>query len=215
MGATKRIAEIYCQALNTQVETHFVTTRFGNVLGSTGSVVPLFEQQIRRGGPVTVTHPDITRYFMTIPEAAALILQAGSMGRGGEIYVLDMEQPVKILDLAENMVRLCGLEPGVDIDIEFIGLRPGEKLHEELFYSKEALLGTGHPKLLLANCMTAKWEDVNLEIGVLEKAVTTFDESAVLQSVQRLVPEYHRTIKQPKAEVVRLNPRDHRPNIAG
>jgi FlaA1/EpsC-like NDP-sugar epimerase len=207
MGATKRVAEVCCQALNTQVETHFITTRFGNVLGSTGSVVPLFKKQIQRGGPVTVTHVDITRYFMTIPEAASLILQAGAMGHGGEIFVLDMGQPVKILDLAENMIRLCGLEPEVDIDIEITGLRPGEKLHEELFYDKEALLGTGHPKLMLANCMPARWEYVKAEIDVLQKAVEHFDEPAVLQSIQRLVPEFTRYQKPTDAEVICLVPR--------
>jgi len=142
MGATKRVAEIYCQQLNSEVETNFVTTRFGNVLGSAGSVVPLFEQQIKTGGPVTVTHPEITRFFMTIPEAASLILQAGAMGKGGEIFVLDMGKPVKISELAENMIRLSGLEPSKDIQIEYVGLRPGEKMHEELFYSKEELIGT-------------------------------------------------------------------------
>jgi FlaA1/EpsC-like NDP-sugar epimerase len=150
MGASKRVCELYCQSLNAEGETHFITTRFGNVLGSCGSVVPLFERQIAEGGPVTVTHPDITRYFMTIPEAVGLILQAGAMGRGGEIYVLDMGEPIRIRDLAEKMIRLSGLHPDHDVKIEYTGLRHGEKLHEELFYAEEELRGTGHPKLLLA-----------------------------------------------------------------
>lgn len=216
MGVTKRIAEIYCQSLNTRVNTHFVTTRFGNVLGSTGSVVPLFEQQIQSGGPVTVTHPDITRYFMTIPEAASLILQAGSMGRGGEIYVLDMGKPVKIIELAENMIRLCGLEPEMDIDIEFIGLRPGEKMHEELFYDKEKLLGTGHPKLMLANCVMVQWDKVKSEIDALESAVARFDEATILQNLRCLVPEYTGGGIQPiKADVVPLLPREKYPKFKG
>lgn len=194
MGATKRIAEIYCQTLNGHVDTHFITTRFGNVLGSAGSVVPLFQQQIAKGGPITVTHPDITRFFMTIPEASSLILQAGAMGRGGEIFVLDMGKPVKIKDLAENLIRLSGLKPDVDIKIEYVGLRPGEKMHEELFYSKEELLGTGHPKLMQANCWPHDWVVLEGEIFALEKAVRQFDETAAIICIKRLVPELNRYI---------------------
>lgn len=205
MGASKRIAEIYCQTLNNRVETHFITTRFGNVLGSTGSVVPLFEKQIREGGPVTVTHPDISRFFMTIPEASSLILQAGAMGKGGEIYVLDMGEPVKILTLAENMIRLSGLEPGRDIRIEYIGLRPGEKMHEELFYASEELVGTGHPKLMLANCMSCEWNSLQTDLAELQKAVERFDEHAVLRIIQRIVPEFVRNVPAQKtAEVIPL-----------
>lgn len=204
MGVSKRIAEIYCQTLNSRTETHFITTRFGNVLASAGSVVPLFEKQIKEGGPVTVTHPDITRFFMTIPEAASLILQAGAMGKGGEIYVLDMGEPVKILDLAENMIRLSGFEPGQDIRIEFIGLRPGEKMHEELFYDKEELVGTGHPKLMLANCIAGEWGALQNELLELQKAVERFDEKAVLRIVQRIVPEFTRNLPPQKAEVIPL-----------
>lgn len=204
MGASKRIAEIYCQTLNNHTNTHFITTRFGNVLGSAGSVVPLFEKQIKEGGPVTVTHPDITRFFMTIPEAASLILQAGAMGKGGEIYVLDMGEPVKILDLAENMIRLSGFEPGQDIRIEFIGLRPGEKMHEELFYDKEELVGTGHPKLMLATCIAGEWSALQNELLELQKAVERFDEKAVLRMVQRIVPEFTRNLPLRKAEVIPL-----------
>jgi FlaA1/EpsC-like NDP-sugar epimerase len=203
MGASKRIAEIYCQTLNNQVETHFITTRFGNVLGSTGSVVPLFERQIKAGGPVTVTHPDIARFFMTISEASSLILQAGAMGKGGEIYVLDMGEPVKILDLAENMIRLSGFEPGQDIKIEYIGLRPGEKMHEELFYDKEELVGTGHPKLMLANCIPCEWSSLQTEMQELQKAVERFDDKAVLRIIQSIVPEFVRNVPpKKKAEVI-------------
>ncbi len=205
MGASKRIAEIYCQTLNNQVETHFVTTRFGNVLASAGSVVPLFERQIKEGGPVTVTHPEIERFFMTIPEASSLILQAGAMGKGGEIFVLDMGEPVKILELAENMIRLSGLEPGQDIRIEYIGLRPGEKMHEELFYAREELVGTGHPKLMLANCISREWNVLQAEMQDLQKAVERFDDKAVLRSIQRIVPEFARNVPpQKKAEVIPL-----------
>ena len=150
MGASKRIAEIFCQNFNQQSSTRFITVRFGNVLGSSGSVVPLFKAQIEAGGPVTVTHPEMTRYFMTIPEACQLILQAESMGSGGEIYVLDMGEPVSITYLAEQMIRLSGNEPGKDIEIVYTGLRPGEKLFEELFHEKERLVGTQHEKIFLA-----------------------------------------------------------------
>jgi FlaA1/EpsC-like NDP-sugar epimerase len=150
MGASKRIAEIFCQNFNQHSATRFITVRFGNVLGSDGSVVPLFKAQIEAGGPVTVTHPEMTRYFMTIPEACQLILQAESMGSGGEIYVLDMGEPVSISYLAEQMIRLSGNEPGKDIEIVYTGLRPGEKLFEELFHEKERLVGTQHEKIFLA-----------------------------------------------------------------
>ncbi|HEX5056261.1 MAG TPA: nucleoside-diphosphate sugar epimerase/dehydratase [Gammaproteobacteria bacterium] len=203
MGASKRIAEVYCQTLNNYVRTHYITTRFGNVLGSTGSVVPLFEKQIKDGGPVTVTHPDIARFFMTIPEAASLILQAGAMGKGGEIYVLDMGEPVKILELAENMIRLSGLEPGRDIKVQYIGLRPGEKMHEELFYAKEELVGTGHPKLMLANCMPCEWSGLQADLLELQKAVERFDDKAALRLIQRIVPEFVRNVP-PGAEIIPL-----------
>ncbi len=150
MGASKRIAELYCESLNGQGETRFLTVRFGNVLNSTGSVVPLFKEQIKRGGPVTVTHPDISRYFMTLHEASALILQAATLGQGGEIYVLDMGEPVSIRFLAEQLIRLHGQQPERDIKITYTGLRPGEKLHEELFHAQETLQPTRHPKILLA-----------------------------------------------------------------
>jgi len=150
MGATKRAAEIVCQNLSNQAQTKFITVRFGNVLGSVGSVVPLFKKQLEKGGPITVTHPNITRYFMTIPEAVSLILQAHSLGEGGELFVLDMGKQIKVQELAEQMIRLAGKEPGVDINIEHVGLRPGEKLYEELFYEHEKQQATAHKKIFRA-----------------------------------------------------------------
>ncbi|MBF0283129.1 MAG: polysaccharide biosynthesis protein [Magnetococcales bacterium] len=190
MGTTKRVAEIYCQNLNPRSRTRFITVRFGNVLGSAGSVVPLFEQQIRKGGPVTVTHPEITRYFMTIPEAVGLVLQAGSMGEGGEIFVLDMGEPVKIRELAEQMIRLHGLEPDVDVAIQYVGLRPGEKLYEELFHEAEDLKGTHHPKIMLAHSRACDWDKLQEELTLLEGAARSRDPEQVYLHLRRLAPEF-------------------------
>lgn len=190
MGATKRAAEIYCQSLSSISSTSFITTRFGNVLGSAGSVVPLFRKQIAAGGPVTVTHPDITRYFMTIPEAVSLILQAAAMGTGGEIFVLDMGQPVKIVDLAEQMIKLSGYEPNVDIMIDFVGLRPGEKLHEELFHNLESLMGTRHPKIMLAEARNIDRDAYNQQLQSLVEAIGKNENTALLTALKNIVPEY-------------------------
>jgi FlaA1/EpsC-like NDP-sugar epimerase len=190
MGASKRAAEIYCQMLNERASTAFITTRFGNVLGSAGSVVPLFRKQIEAGGPITVTHPEMTRYFMTIPEAVSLILQAVAMGNGGEIFVLDMGEPVKIVDLARQMIRLAGREPDVDIAIEYIGLRPGEKLYEELFHSSENLIGTKHPKILLAEARRVEWDTLRRELDELRLACDARDVDALKTHLRVLVPEY-------------------------
>lgn len=190
MGATKRVAEIYCQNLNASSKTNFITTRFGNVLGSTGSVVPLFTNQIENGGPVTVTHPEIARYFMVISEAVSLILQSGAMGKGGEIFVLDMGDPVLIRDLAEQMIRLSGLTPGKDIEIVFTGLRPGEKLFEEILHEGEGLQATSHPKLLLANSRQVEWEWLCGELEELRKAAVTRNIDVIKSHLQNIVPEF-------------------------
>lgn len=188
MGASKRVAEIFCQSLNRHSKTRYITVRFGNVLGSAGSVVPLFREQLRSGGPLTVTHPEMIRYFMTIPEACQLILQAGAMGQGGEIFVLDMGEPVKITYLAEQMIRLSGREPGKDIGIVYTGLRPGEKLFEELFHEKE-LSGTTHEKILLAQARPVDWEFLDQRMRRFEEACQTHDEAAIMALVRELVPE--------------------------
>jgi len=200
MGATKRAAEIYCQNLNARTAaTAFITTRFGNVLGSAGSVVPLFEKQIREGGPVTVTHPEITRYFMTIPEAVRLILQAGAMGKGGEIFVLDMGEPIKITDLATQMIHLAGYEPGRDIKIEFTGLRPGEKLYEELFHKEESLMGTTHPKIMLAASREVAWDEMQALLGKLRTACSDREVETLRALLKEMVPEF---IPQADSETV-------------
>ena len=190
MGATKRVAEIFCQNLNQCWKTDYVTVRFGNVLGSTGSVVPLFKKQIEAGGPVTVTHPDITRYFMTIPEASQLIMQGAVMGDGGEIYVLDMGVPIKICYLAEQMIRLSGKLPGKDIEIAFTGLRPGEKLYEELFHEQESLAPTTHSKIMLARCRKVDWEALLATLTEMENACDEFDEGRLKTLIANLVPEF-------------------------
>lgn len=190
MGASKRAAEIFCQNFNKYVDTQFMTVRFGNVLGSAGSVVPLFKKQLESGGPLTVTHPDITRYFMTIEEAAQLILQAEVLGKGGEIFVLDMGEPIKIQYLAEQLIKLANLELGEDIDIAYTGLRPGEKLYEELFYEQECLSQTSHNKILLAQATTIDWQNIQQYIASLKTQCKTNDEQNLNCILQELVPEY-------------------------
>jgi len=189
MGASKRIAEIFCQNLNQRSETNYITVRFGNVLGSAGSVVPLFKEQIAKGGPVTVTHPEITRYFMTIPEACQLIMQAAVQGEGGEIFVLDMSEPVKIAYLAEQMIILSGKTPGEDIEIKYTGLRPGEKLYEELFHEQEQLSATKHDKILLAKTRIVDWDELQSDFAAMDTASQSFDESILEQFIKKLVPE--------------------------
>jgi FlaA1/EpsC-like NDP-sugar epimerase len=190
MGACKRVAEMYCQDLNARSKTRFITVRFGNVLGSSGSVIPLFQQQIAQGGPITVTHPDISRYFMTIPESCQLILQAGVIGRGGEIFVLDMGEPVKISYLAEQLIRLSGKIPGEDIEIVYTGLRPGEKLYEELFHDAEKLAETSHPKILLAHCRQMDKELLEKTFDAMQRACNQGDESVLRGMLIELVPEH-------------------------
>jgi FlaA1/EpsC-like NDP-sugar epimerase/lipopolysaccharide/colanic/teichoic acid biosynthesis glycosyltransferase len=189
MGASKRAAEIFCQALSRHSKTRFITVRFGNVLGSAGSVVPLFKEQIARGGPVTVTHAEISRYFMTIPEACQLILQAAAMGKGGEIFVLDMGKPVKIRYLAEQMIRLSGKKPERDIKIVYTGLRAGEKLYEELFHADERLEKTPHAKILLAAPRQNDWAQLIELLTAAERACDEYAAEEVQNLLQQLVPE--------------------------
>lgn len=196
MGCSKRIAEIYVQSLNNHLEktskshTSFVTTRFGNVLGSNGSVIPLFKKQIEQGGPITVTHPEITRYFMTIPEACQLVLEAGVMGHGGEIFIFDMGQSVKILDLARKMIWLSGLEPGKDIEIIFTGLREGEKLFEELLNTKENTITTHHEKILIAKVQEYSYPEIDKYVDLFYDLVHDRNELKMVALMKELVPEF-------------------------
>lgn len=192
MGASKRLAEMYVQSLNTVrgVKTRFITTRFGNVLGSNGSVIPLFKRQIAAGGPVTVTHPEIIRYFMTIPEACQLVLEAGTMGEGGEIFVFDMGVPVKIIDLAHKMIRLSGKEPYTQIPISFTGLRPGEKLYEELLSDEESTLPTHHPKIMVARMKPSVFHEVRQEMDRVAPVLPEMSREEVVQFLKFMIPEY-------------------------
>ncbi|HON71258.1 MAG TPA: nucleoside-diphosphate sugar epimerase/dehydratase [Tenuifilum sp.] len=190
MGASKRIAEIYTQTLNYTSQTKFITTRFGNVLGSNGSVIPRFKKQIENGGPITITHPDIIRYFMTIPEACQLVLEAGAMGQGGEIFIFDMGKPVKILDLAKKMIKLSGLTYGKDIQISFTGLRPGEKLYEELLNNKENTIPTYHPKIMIAKVNEYKQEEVMPKIMELLNTLPSHNNFRIVSIMKDIVPEF-------------------------
>ncbi|HOK95609.1 MAG TPA: nucleoside-diphosphate sugar epimerase/dehydratase [Anaerohalosphaeraceae bacterium] len=190
MGSSKRIAEMYIQDLNATSKTHFVTVRFGNVLGSNGSVIPIFNQQIAAGGPITVTHPEMRRYFMTIPEASQLVLQAAAMGQGGEIFVLDMGEPVKIVDLARELITLSGFRPGEDIEIEFTGLRPGEKLFEELSIEGEDMLPTKHPKIAVWKNIPKDRQSLRAGIEKLIAVAATQDRSKIVAVIKELVPNY-------------------------
>ncbi|WP_429884712.1 polysaccharide biosynthesis protein [Geoalkalibacter halelectricus] len=190
MGATKRAAELYVQDLSRRSKTHFVTVRFGNVLGSAGSVVPIFKSQIATGGPVKVTHPEVTRFFMTIPEATQLVLQAGSMGKGGEIFLLDMGEPVKILHLAEQLIRLSGMRPYEDIEIVFTGLRPGEKLYEELLLEGEGIMPTSHEKIRVARAAFCESKILSRQIEELYQAERAMDMDRVRLLLRTIVPEF-------------------------
>ena len=189
MGASKRIAEIYTQTLNEHGQTKFITTRFGNVLGSNGSVIPLFKKQIEKREAITITHPDITRYFMTIPEACQLVLQAGTQGNGGEIFIFDMGRAIKIKDLAKKMIMLSGLEPEKDVAIKYIGLRPGEKLYEELLNNKENTLPTEHPRIMIAKVRHYE-RSIFKEINELLNYSSTSDNFTIVRKMKEIVPEY-------------------------
>ncbi len=197
MGATKRVAEIYLQVLSTRSRTRFVTVRFGNVLGSAGSVIPIFKDQIAKGGPVQVTHPEMRRYFMTIPEASQLVMQAGAMGQGGEIFILDMGEPVKIVDLARDLITLSGLRPDEDIEIEFSGVRPGEKLFEELSTATEQAERTKHPKVLIGRHQAHVFEEVVQGIAELLGVANGTAGDQVKSALSHLVPEY--SVGKPRA----------------
>jgi FlaA1/EpsC-like NDP-sugar epimerase len=193
MGATKRIAEIYVQSLNNTPQasdTRFITTRFGNVLGSNGSVIPRFKQQIEKGGPVTVTHPEITRYFMTIPEACQLVLEAGYMGKGGEIFIFDMGKSVRIADLAKRMIQLAGMEPNKDIQISYSGLRPGEKLYEELLNDKESTIATHHEKIMIGKVREYVFSEIKDQIMRLVANASENDNRKVVLQMKKIVPEF-------------------------
>ncbi len=190
MGSSKRVAEIYAQSSNGRGSTKFITTRFGNVLGSNGSVIPLFKKQIEAGGPVTVTHPEVTRYFMTIPEACRLVLEAGAMGEGGEIFVFDMGESVKIIDLARQMIKLSGLEPDKDIEILVTGLRPGEKLSEELLNDAENILPTHHPQIKRASVRPYNFEAVSEQITQLIDLFNMQNNDLLVQKIKSIVPEF-------------------------
>jgi FlaA1/EpsC-like NDP-sugar epimerase len=196
MGASKRIAEMYVQSLHyyakesISLKTNFITTRFGNVLGSNGSVVPLFKEQIAKGGPLTITHPDIIRYFMTIPEACQLVLEAAAMGNGGEIYIFDMGKAVKIIDLAKKIIKLSGFIPYKDIDIKVIGLRPGEKLYEELLNDESTTLPTYHDKIMIAKLDPGNYKRISEEISVLIDYAKLFDRNKIVSQMKVIVPEF-------------------------
>lgn len=190
MGASKRIAEIYTQSLNSKGGTQFITTRFGNVLGSNGSVINRFRNQIEKGGPVTVTHPEITRFFMTIPEACQLVLEAGAMGKGGEIFIFDMGKSVKIVDMARKMIQFSGLKPGEDIHISYTGLRPGEKLFEELLNSKENTLPTHHSQIMIGKVKEYDLNVIEKEITEIIALGNTQDNFAIVKKMKKIVPEF-------------------------
>ena len=189
MGATKRIGEMICQSLNNG--TKFISVRFGNVLDSRGSVIPIFREQIKKGGPVEVTHPEMKRYFMTTSEACLLVMEAGTMGKGGEVFVLDMGKPIKILDLAKEMIRFSGLEPDKDISIVFTGIRPGEKLFEEVLTAEEGTVTTKSKKILKTKLSESDWYKLNSGLEKLKTAATASDKNTIIEILKELIPTYH------------------------
>jgi FlaA1/EpsC-like NDP-sugar epimerase len=191
MGASKRITELIMQMMDTMADTEFAAVRFGNVLGSNGSVVPFFKKQIEKGGPVTVTHPEMRRYFMTIPEACQLVLEAGAMAGGGEIFVLDMGEPVLISDLARDMIRLSGLEPDKDIQVIYTGLRPGEKLFEEISLADEDVDRTTNKKIMIMKPMESDHEALALAVKGMEQAIRDEDDPRMFTLVKQLVPTFN------------------------
>jgi FlaA1/EpsC-like NDP-sugar epimerase len=213
MGATKRVAELYVQALAAHTATRLVTVRFGNVLGSSGSVIPIFREQIARGGPVTVTNPEMRRYFMTIPEACQLVLQAGSMGEGGEIFVLDMGEPVKIVDLAKDLIALSGFATDA-IEIKFTGLRPGEKLFEEIALGEEHASKTRHPKIFVGNAQAMKIDAAREQLSVLERAAGLTDRERMLAALRGCVREYQPHHESQRARTAGLLPPPARDTLA-
>ena len=191
MGATKRVSEILIQSKTKNSKVKYLGVRFGNVIGSSGSVIPTFQEQINNGGPITITDPNMKRYFMSIPEAAQLILQAGSIGENGEIYVLDMGKPVLVKEIAYELIRLSGLEPEVDISIEYIGLRPGEKMYEELMTSSESLVDTSHEKIMvLKDGVDHQWDYLLVEIGEIVKSAKSYDSELIKNKLKEFIPEY-------------------------
>jgi len=190
MGASKRIAEIYTQSINSTCRTNFITTRFGNVLGSNGSVIPRFKKQIETGGPITVTHPDVTRFFMTIPAACQLVLEASAMGHGGEIYIFDMGKSVKVADLAKNMIKLSGLKLGKDIQLVYTGLRPGEKLYEELLHDAENTIPTHHPQIMIAKVKKYNFEEIREKINKFIDPLIMQDKMKIVKLMKEFVPEF-------------------------
>jgi len=197
MGATKRTVEMLIQSLDLRSQTKFVAVRFGNVLGSRGSVIPTFKRQIANGGPVTVTHPDMVRYFMTIPEATQLVIQAGAMARGGEIFILDMGKPVKIVDLANDLIRLSGFEPEVDIKIQFTGIRPGEKLYEELLTAEEGTTSTKHSRIFVAKPSIIDVKLLEELTHIVRERGSYLTRDEVIELLQTVIPTFRK--KVPKA----------------
>ena len=194
MGATKRAAEMIIQTFNEKSNTEYVAVRFGNVLGSNGSVIPLFKKQIKEGGPITITHPEIIRYFMTIPEAVGLVIQAGAMAKGGEIFILDMGEPVKIVDLANNLIRLSGFEPNVDIKIKYTGLRPGEKLYEELLMSEEGITNTENNKIFIGKPVDFTTDHVEKHLNLLKEII----ENEKIELIDNVMREFVTTYIRPE-----------------